>query len=106
MSSTASRSHREAVVLRLATAADDAALRDLAALDSAAPGAGPHLVAEVDGRLRAALSLDDGRVVADPFHHTAGDVALLRARAVAEGRRRPARRRLRLPLRPSRVAAA
>jgi hypothetical protein len=50
------------------------------------------LLAEVDGEPRAALSLADGTVVADPFHHTLYLVALLEARAgqltESRGRRR------------------
>jgi hypothetical protein len=41
----------------------------------------PVLLGEVGGELRAALSLADGAVVADPFHHTVALVELLRARA-------------------------
>jgi hypothetical protein len=54
----------------------------------------PILVAEVDGDLRAALSMVDGAVIADPFHRTAPLVELLAARAVqlpAAGARRPRR---------------
>src|SRR4051794_41228177 len=61
--------------------ADEAALRRLAAMDSARPLRGRALVAEVEGRPVAALSLTDGRVVADPFQRTADVVELLRVRA-------------------------
>jgi hypothetical protein len=37
------------------------------------------LLAEVGGEVRAALSLQDGAVVADPFHPTAPLAELLRA---------------------------
>ncbi len=57
------------------------ALARLAVLDSSEPPAQPMLVAEVDGELRAALSLRDWNVVADPFLPTAALVDLLRARA-------------------------
>jgi hypothetical protein len=53
----------------------------LAALDSAELLEQPALVAEVDGELRAALSLRDGAVIADPFHRTEALVDLLLARA-------------------------
>ena len=43
----------------------------LAMLDSARPLAGAVLVAESDGLVLAAISLKDGRVVADPFFPTA-----------------------------------
>ena len=101
MTSTAAFHH---LVLRPATAADAPLLRDLADLDSRRLPAGPHLVAVADGELRAALSLTDGVSVADPFRHTDGLVALLRARAVGTGRRE--RRRLRLRLRLPRFAHA
>ena len=39
------------------------------------------LVAEVDGRLRAALPLDGSRAIADPFHRGLDLVELLRVRA-------------------------
>jgi hypothetical protein len=70
-----------AITVRPAYADDDRALLRLAALDSARPPVAPALLAEVDGELRAALSLADGRAIADPFHHTAGLVALLRCHA-------------------------
>ncbi len=62
------------------------ALVRLAALDSAAVPFGQVLIAEVDGQPKAALSLADGGVVADPFSRTAELVGLLRmhAGAVAE----------------------
>jgi hypothetical protein len=72
----------ETIVIRPAQGIeDDVALRSLAELDSTKIPAGPALLAEVDSEARAALSLADGRVVADPFHHTADLAALLRARA-------------------------
>jgi hypothetical protein len=63
---------------------------------------GQVLIAEVDGQPKAALSLADGRVVADPFSRTAELVGLLRmhAGAVAE------RARPRPPLRRSAAACA
>jgi hypothetical protein len=69
------------VTLRYAAAADSERLRILAELDSAATPAGPVLVAEVDGRLRAALPLDGGCPIADPFHGGAEMIQLLRMRA-------------------------
>lgn len=78
------------VVIRPACDADVAPLHDLAELDSAAPLTGPVFVAVVDARLWAALSLADGRVVADPFRPSAGAVELLALRVAqlraAEGR--------------------
>ena len=69
------------ISIRAATTNDGRTLTRLAALDSAEVPAGPVLVAEVDGEAQAALSLRDGRVVADPFERTAELVSLLRVRA-------------------------
>lgn len=75
------------ISIRTARSDDEAALRRLAALDSADPIAGPALMAEVDGELRAALALEDGRVIADPFHPTAQLVVLLEVQAAQPARR-------------------
>lgn len=83
----------QSISLRHATAADERALRNLAALDSQRLPAGPFLVAEIDGELRSAYSLSDGKVIADPFRHTAHLVELLRSQASAERPERVARRR-------------
>lgn len=69
------------VTLRFGFPDDAASLARLAELDSARPPADPVLLAEVGGELRAALSLRDGAVIAEPFHSTAALVELLRARA-------------------------
>lgn len=69
------------VELRPARAADAALTRRLAALDEAPELEGPVLLAVVDGEAVAALSVDDGRVVANPFAPTAHAVSLLRLRA-------------------------
>jgi len=72
----------DSVTIRVAYPADALALARLAALDSAcAPPREPVLVAEVGGELAAAISLDDGAVVANPFAPTAALVELLEARA-------------------------
>jgi hypothetical protein len=73
MTSTAS------LTIRHATNADEAALRRLAALDSSRVPSGELLVAELDGQLVAALSVDTGAAIADPFEHTAAIVDSLRA---------------------------
>ena len=74
------------ISIRAATHGDGPALSRLAALDSAPVPFGPVLLAEIDGEPRAALALNDDRVIADPFARTAEVVALLRvhARAVSE----------------------
>jgi len=74
------------VTLRYAAAADAEGLDVLAALDSAEAPSGPVLVAEVDGRLRAALPLNGGGPIADPFHHGSELIQLLRVRAAQLGR--------------------
>jgi hypothetical protein len=74
------------LTLRHANASDAAALVRLAALDSSRVPSGELLVAEVDGRLVAALSVDTGAAIADPFEHTAAIVESLRAQARRETR--------------------
>jgi hypothetical protein len=70
------------VTIRHAAAADAERLRRLAQLDSAPAPSGPMLVAEVDGRLRAALPLAGGAApIADPFYRGAELLELLRMRA-------------------------
>jgi len=60
---------------------DRAALERLAGLDSSRSLLGPSLVAEVGGEIRAAISVLDGSVIADPFHRTDDLVRMLRLRA-------------------------
>jgi hypothetical protein len=86
------------LVLRPATAVDSPDLERLAALDSARPLEGEVLLAYAGGEVRAALSLDSGRVVADPFWPTADVVQLLRAAAGERPRRRLRRREARVAL--------
>jgi hypothetical protein len=69
------------VTLRFGSFDDAPDLLRLAQLDSAEPLSEPILVGEVAGQVRAALSLADARVIADPFMLSAGVVELLRARA-------------------------
>jgi hypothetical protein len=85
------------VGLRKAVPGDAANLRMLAALDEAEELTGDVLLASIEGEPVAAMSLDDGRVVADPFVATAGPVVLLRLRARQLAGRKPRRglRRLR-----------
>ena len=91
------------IVLQHASEEQDAALREISQLDSARTVTRPALMAVVDGRLLAAASLRDGRVVADPFAETEEAVRLLRMRVTEiDGRRRthPRRRVPGLSLRP------
>jgi hypothetical protein len=80
------------VTIRHAAAADLASLERLAALDSRRIPSGELFVAEVDGRLLAATSIDTGAVIADPFEHTASIVELLhvQTRAARPATSRPA----------------
>jgi hypothetical protein len=71
----------DSVTIRPAHDQDARALAELAALDSARALAGDVLLAEQDGGVRAAVSLRDGRAIADPFHPTAELVDLLHVRA-------------------------
>src|SRR6266540_2402754 len=72
---------RMPTTVRLAAADDLAELQRLAELDSRRLPPGPHLLAERDGRIEAALSLSTGELVADPFRRTAELGELLRCHA-------------------------
>jgi hypothetical protein len=79
--------HRAAeapLTIRLARSAEPA-LDRLAELDGVDAADGPRLVAELDGRPVAALALDTGAAVADPFVRSAPLVELLRIRAAQLG---------------------
>jgi hypothetical protein len=76
------------LTIRHANGYDEPALARLAALDSSRVPSGELLVAELDGQLVAALSIDTGASIADPFEHTAAIVDSLRAQA--RQRSRPA----------------
>lgn len=69
------------VVIRAARGSDGPALRRLAELDSREVPAGDLLIAESDDQLVAALSVNTGERVADPFRRTADVVDLLAYRA-------------------------
>jgi hypothetical protein len=89
------------VTIRDATADDDRPLERLAQLDSTRLPTGPIVLAEVNGELRAAYSLDERRVVADPFHRTLElvDLLLLRANHI-DGTKRERRHRSAQPQPP------
>jgi hypothetical protein len=89
---------RRPVTIRLAGSADDRELARLAGLDSRPLPPGPHLIAERDGRIEAAISVRSGESVANPFERTLELRALLRCHAgprpgersrALEGRLRP-----------------
>jgi hypothetical protein len=87
----------DAIRLRPACPGDAAALARLAELDSARVPEGRLVVAESRGRLLAALSIDGGEAIADPFVPSAYLVAALRAHATPRPERRAPWTR---PLRP------
>jgi hypothetical protein len=70
-----------ALTIRRATADDAFAVKRLAAIDSAAPPTGDLLLAEMGEELWAAVSLDTGAAIADPFRPSGEIVELLRFRA-------------------------
>ena len=89
------------VTIRYARPDDALALLDLADLDSSYAPHGVVLVAEVGGRLWAALSLEDGHAIADPFRPS-GELSFLlaeRARQIAGTKPRDNNRLRRLTLR-------
>jgi len=65
--------------IRPAEPTEDSVLRDLSELDATPQIQRPALLAIVDDQPVAALSLEDGRVAADPFTRTEDVVVLLRA---------------------------
>jgi hypothetical protein len=84
------------LTIRFATPDDEPALDRLAQLDSSRTPRGAVMVAEVNGELWAALSLDDSHAVSDPFHSSAEALWMVAERA--RGLRRERRGRMqRLP---------
>jgi hypothetical protein len=76
-------SHPHTVVIRVASSAHDPALEHLLQLDGHRDLNGSRvLVAEVEGEALAALPLDGGEPIADPFRPTAALVEMLRLRAL------------------------
>lgn len=67
------------ITIRQATSDDAFALRRLALLDDRAALHGDVLLAEQAGEVRAAVSLESGRAIANPFAPTAALVEMLRA---------------------------
>jgi hypothetical protein len=81
------------IQIRGARTDDARTILRLAALDSTRPFDGAALIAEIDGRPQAAMSLATGKVVADPFARTAELVDMLEVhrRAIAAREARAAR---------------
>ena len=69
------------VSIRSAAPADDAAIDRLAELDDHALPRGERLIGELGGRIVAAVDVDSGEAIADPFVPTAALVELLGLRA-------------------------
>jgi hypothetical protein len=82
----------QTLLIRASTPQDAAALHELAALDSARPLVGRVLVAEVNDVIQAALPLDGGTPIADPFKQSGHLVEMLRTHARALGERPPVSR--------------
>jgi hypothetical protein len=91
------------IVIKRSTPEDRTAMLRLAALDSGRAPRGDALLAFAGNELRAALPLDGGAPIADPFHPTAELVELLRVRAAHPRRRRSLRSRRAAVLRPRAV---
>jgi hypothetical protein len=87
----------QSLTIRYATESDRPALTDLAALDSQPAPSGDAVLAFVGESLVAALPLDGGPALADPFRNTAAIVEMLEVRAA---QRSPGRRRRWPVLRP------
>jgi hypothetical protein len=76
------RRQRGELRIRAASDADMPALIRLARLDShGRPPSGTIIVAEDGGEIVAAMAVEDGASIADPFRATAPMVAMLRLRA-------------------------
>jgi hypothetical protein len=95
------------LTIRMATPGDVPALTRLAQRDSVTvPQPVNLLVAAIDGELRAALPLDGGAAIADPFHPTRELVTMLSARRrQLRTRRSVVARRGRRSLRPCELEA-
>lgn len=68
------------LTIRHAMPEDHELVARLAALDSARPLTGSVLLAEQEHEALAAIALESGAVVADPFRHSAPAAQLLRLR--------------------------
>ena len=80
----------DTITIKLATEANRDRIQRLAELDGGRAPAGEVLLAEVNGRLLAAVGMD-GSVIADPFERTGQVVALLRRQVTGARERRPRR---------------
>ena len=71
------------ITIRAARPEDMRELARVAGRDTHELPEGKLLVAKVGSDVRAAISLEDGTIIADPFHRTAELVAMLKIRASA-----------------------
>jgi len=71
----------ETITIRPLRDGDVAAVELLAELDDHPVPSGPLLLAEVEGTIEAALGLESGEAIANPFASSAEAVSLLRLRA-------------------------
>jgi hypothetical protein len=71
----------DTLTIRMSREEDERPLLRLAALDSKPAPSGPTLLAEIGNELWAAVSLHDGRALADPFRPSGDVLNLLRVRA-------------------------
>jgi hypothetical protein len=74
------------LTIRRADSSDAGTLVRLAALDSASPPTGDALLAEVGGEVWAAVEIDSGAAIADPFRPSGELVDLLRLQVSLDGR--------------------
>jgi hypothetical protein len=96
----------EPITIRHSTDADRVAVADLVELDGRPAPVGETLLAEVRGKLWAAVGVDDGAAVADPFLPTADVLWLLQIRAEQErAARAPSAPAGRFTIGPQRAAA-
>jgi hypothetical protein len=86
--------HTDGINIRRLVDDDLGRLERLAQLDSRRVPEGRLLGVEIEGQLLAAISLDTGESIADPFSRTAELRALLELRAAQLRRRENSRRRL------------
>jgi hypothetical protein len=75
------------ITIRFSTNADRERILELAELDARAAPQGEAMLAEVEGRLVAAVGVADGRSVADPFVLTGEVLDVLALRAEQERER-------------------
>ena len=71
----------DSVAVRLARPEDEAAVQRIASLDGKKAPQGRVLVAEADREVVAALAIEGGNAVADPFRWTSDVLALMEMRA-------------------------